>query len=238
MENFLTDEDKKILRRNCRYLGSIGMDLATVEIDMSNGEIEYEDIEWDYITNYSNNFSAEILPAVLIVIKKIFEIASNRGPFEALDENGNSIEYNYYEIAELTIDCKHSEISLVYSYGFYGDGDNRYTEYDNEDGYYNEIFNSLEESNSWEDNSVIGLVYDGGGDSGYLEGTFTNGQSVPQVVESWCEVEISRKYPGWENNEGARGEFIFNKVENTITLEHTYREEANGVVPIFRESFK
>lgn len=238
MKNFLTDEEKKILRRNCRYLASIGMKIATVETDGSNGEVEFEYISWEYFTHYSNNFSAEILPAVLPIIKKIYKIANDMGPFEVVDENGNQLEYLNYERFELIIDCQDGEIVLNYDYGYYADGSTTSMEYENEGGELDELFDSLDESNSWEDNTIIGLTYDGSGDSGYLESTFTNGASVPSVIKTWCENEIINNYPGWEDNEGAYGEFTFNKKEKTISLEHTYREETSGLYEVLKESFK
>jgi hypothetical protein len=65
------------------------------------------------------------------------------------------------------------------------------------------------------------LKYNGGGDSGYIESDFENGEPSPGAVEEWCYQQLEENFGGWEINEGSQGEFQFDFNEKTVIL-HTH----------------
>jgi hypothetical protein len=44
--------------------------------------------------------------------------------------------------------------------------------------------------------------------------------SLAAAVEHLCYGYLEEKHAGWEINEGSYGEFTFNVVEGTLTLDH------------------
>lgn len=95
------------------------------------------------------------------------------------------------------------------------------------------------------------VVFDGEGDSGQIEDILaqacdqsvelpstlivthtlaadretltTREQSLPAAVEELCYAFLEAKQAGWENNDGAYGEFQFDVAERTIVLEFNAR---------------
>ncbi len=85
--------------------------------------------------------------------------------------------------------------------------------------------NEIKESGARPDsNGRYQLDYNGSGDSGYIESSFSNGGRVPANIEDWCYDVLERNYGGWEINEGSQGYFVFDTKNNIIELEHTYNE--------------
>ncbi|MFD1911816.1 DUF6878 family protein [Halodurantibacterium flavum] len=98
--------------------------------------------------------------------------------------------------------------------------------------------------------SVV-VTFDGSGDSGQIEditaqrgeeladlppgvitiasaawgdpGIAANTMSVEQAIEQLAYDLLSMKHGGWENNDGAYGEFTFDVATRVITLEHNER---------------
>lgn len=87
------------------------------------------------------------------------------------------------------------------------------------------------------DNEIITVEYNGGGDDGSLNHTFSNGQTVPDDFEDWCYKELSSNYGGWEIDTGSQGEFVIDFDKKIITLNHGTNEEQAESVNLFKESF-
>jgi len=60
------------------------------------------------------------------------------------------------------------------------------------------------------------------GDPGFAARTMT----VEQAIEQLAYDFLSESHGGWENNDGAYGEFIFDVAKQTITLDYTERYTA------------
>ncbi|WP_447725512.1 DUF6878 family protein [Sphingomonas koreensis] len=59
-------------------------------------------------------------------------------------------------------------------------------------------------------------------------GSDTVGQSacpLPEAIEALCYALLESEHGGWENNEGAYGEFVFDVAAATIALDFNYRIE-------------
>lgn len=44
-----------------------------------------------------------------------------------------------------------------------------------------------------------------------------------EALEEFCYDLLSHHQPGWENNEGSHGDFVFDVASGTIALEHNQR---------------
>lgn len=47
--------------------------------------------------------------------------------------------------------------------------------------------------------------------------------SLPEAIESLCYDYLAQEHDGWENNDGANGEFVFDVTACTVTLEFNGR---------------
>ena len=81
------------------------------------------------------------------------------------------------------------------------------------------------------------VTFDGGGDSGYIEGEIItndgNRISLPSGVEDFLYYALQQFYGGWEINEGSHGQFNFNPTDKTIVLdfyEHTENMYDRGTI--------
>ena len=82
-----------------------------------------------------------------------------------------------------------------------------------------------------QDNGVKEIVinYSGGGDSGYLEDSFNNGDSVPAVVSDFCYNMLENRFGGWEINEGSQGRITFDFVSDNYSVYHEWNTEREQV---------
>jgi len=70
--NILTSEDKQYLRRVCRYLGSLGMQDGSIEIDIDSGwDFDFSEINFEDQTHFANNYSAEVPEGLIPILKKL-----------------------------------------------------------------------------------------------------------------------------------------------------------------------
>jgi len=53
------------------------------------------------------------------------------------------------------------------------------------------------------------------------------GKPLADALETLCYAMLEEKYGGWENNEGAFGEFIFDVAADRIVLDFNYRIETS-----------
>ena len=146
--------------------------------------------------------------------------------------DGSDIDYQRFEI---TIDGVKREISLTHIYSYFSEGDSTGIEYD-------DMIEEWEEKGVLDDIKIpedgyMTLKYNGGGDSGYIESDFDNGEPVPSQIEDWCYKELEENFGGWEINEGSQGEFQFDFNEKTVILQHTYNTMVDESNTIWEEEF-
>lgn len=236
MEGILTPDEKKYLRKVTNYLGSLGMRDGNIEFDADTGtSFEVENIEWDYITHFSNNFRAEIPSGLIPILQKILNYSNENNLIQEIDED----DINYQRI-EVDIDTKTKDIVLSHWWSFYTRGDGDSIDYDSEEDM--EHFREWEETQFHEteipEDGILTVTYNGSGDSGYLEDLFEeNNEPLPTGIEDWCYTQLSNNFGGWENNEGSDGNFIFDFNKKIVTLNHADNIEANETNTIFEENF-
>ena len=237
MKGILTPEEKQYLRRISNYLGSMGMQDGNIEIEMDNQEeFDYDNVSWDYVTHFTNNYNADIPSGLIPILQKIMKYCDDNNlikePFKD-DMNYQRLEYD--------IDIDSKKINFTRLWSFYTRGDGSSLTWEDESG--KELFGNWEEAGVLEDltipdDGILTVQYNGSGDSGYLESSFNEtGDGVPAAMEDWCYRELSNNYSGWEINEGSDGQFIFNFHDMTIELVHTENIEDNASDTYYEESF-
>jgi hypothetical protein len=232
-QNILTPEEKKYLGKISRYLSSLGMNYGEINFEMEPEEDEIAYNPKDFPTHFDNNYTAEIPDGLVPILKKIIDYVDDEGLYNELPDDAN-IDYQRFEI---TIDGEGSkkEIALTHIYSFQTDGDTQGVEYDDmiEEWEEKGVFN---DTSIPEDNYLV-LKYNGGGDSGYIESDFENGEPSPGEVEEWCYQQLEENFGGWEINEGSQGEFQFDFNNKTVILSHTYNIEESRSNTLWEEKF-
>ena len=240
MTEILTPDEKQYLRKVSNYLRSLGMEIGEVEFEMDtyDEELKYDDIKWEWITHFSNNYSAEIPQGLLNILQKIAKYVSDEGLF---GEDVPDIDDLSWQNFTLIIDAVENQIYIKHFWSWYDRGDSSDTEWVGEDG--KEIFDEWEREGVLKDlkipsNGVLTSMYTGAGDSGYMEDSFDeNGEQIPAKIEDWCYLELESHHGGWEINEGSDGHFIFDFKNKEITLNHTYNLEKSASDTIWEEKF-
>ena len=235
MSNILTLEEKKYLQRVCRYLGSLGMTNGIIEFEFDYSEFDCEDVNWKQITTFSNNYTAEIPDVMIEISKKLLNYVCENDLIRTPDVD----DVNWQRI-EIDLDCEDSTISVVLDYNYYDIGDTetdtRSLEEEEENESLREVFDVLEDDSDIQDR-ILTIDYSGGGDSGYLEDSFNNGDSVPAVVSDFCYNMLENRFGGWEINEGSQGHFEIDLDKKEITLNHTYNIDETGRDTLLEEKF-
>ena len=231
-QNILTPEEKKYLGKVSRYLSSLGMSLGEIEFEM---EPDQEGIDYspnNFPTHFQNNYNAEIPDGLVPILKKIIGYVDDDGLYSELPDDGY-LDYQRFDITIYANEKK--EISLTHIYSFQIGGEPQGVEYDDmiEEWEEKGVFN---DTSIPEDNYLV-LKYNGGGDSGYLESDFDNGEPVPTEVEEWCYQQLEDNFGGWEINEGSQGEFQFYFDEKNVILSHTFNIEESRTNTLWEEEF-
>jgi hypothetical protein len=230
-QNILTPEEKKYLGKIARYLGSLGMKYGEINFEMETDDEEISYDPNDFPTYFDNNYNAEIPDGLVPILKRIIDYFDDADLYSNLPD-GSDIDYQRFEI---TIDGVKREISLTHIYSYFSEGDSMGIEYD-------DMIEEWEEKGVFDDVSIpedgyLVLKYNGGGDSGYIESDFENGEPAPGAVEEWCYQQLEENFGGWEINEGSQGEFQFDFNEKTVILSHTYNTMLDSSNTIWEEEF-
>ena len=230
-QNILTPEEKKYLGRVSRYLASMGMNYGEINFEMEQDDEEISYSEYGFPTHFDNNYYAEIPDGLIPILKKIIDYVDDDGLYSNLPD-GSDIDYQRFEI---TIDGVNREIFLTHIYSYFSEGDSTGIEYD-------DMIEEWEEKGVFDDTSIpedgrLILRYNGGGDSGYIESDFENGEPSPGAVEEWCYQQLEENFGGWEINEGSQGEFQFDFNEKTVILSHTYNIIEDRSNTLWEEKF-
>ena len=230
-QNILTPEEKKYLGRVSRYLASMGMNYGEINFEMEQDDEEISYSEYGFPTHFDNNYYAEIPDGLIPILKKIIDYVDDDGLYSNLPD-GSDIDYQRFEI---TISGVKKEIALTHIYSYYSEGDSTGIEYD-------DMIEEWEEKGIFEDIEIpedgyMVLKYNGGGDSGYIESDFDNGERSPDEIEEWCYKQLEENFGGWEINEGSQGEFQFDFNEKTVILSHTYNIIEDRSNTLWEEKF-
>jgi hypothetical protein len=231
----LTPDDKKYLRRASNYLNSLGMQDGTIEIDMDGRYGDITNINYNQLTHFSNNYSAEIPLGLTQIIEKIMNYINSEGLYNEPDVDGVN-----YERLDIDIDTITKDISVNHSWSYYERAESNSIEFDSQedleqfDNWRSDEFGTIEIPES----GILILKYNGSGDSGYIENDFEEtGNQVPAGIEDWCYRALENNFGGWEINEGSDGEFVFDFNNSMVTLNHAMNVEEHDVDTIYKENF-
>ena len=209
----------------------MGMKYGDINFEMEPDDEEISYGENYFPTHFDNNYYAEIPDGLVPILKRIIDYFDDADLYSNLPD-GSDIDYQRFEI---TIDGVKREISLTHIYSYFSEGDSTGIEYD-------DMIEEWEEKGVFDDVSIpedgyLTLKYNGGGDSGYIESDFDNGEPSPGAVEEWCYKQLEENFGGWEINEGSQGEFQFDFNEKTVILSHTYNTMLDSSNTIWEEEF-
>jgi hypothetical protein len=237
MENILTREDKIYLNRTCNYLASMGMSIGEIgfDLDYEQYELTHDDISWEFITTFDNNYRAELPERLVPILKKIMDYVIERKMFR----NPNIDAVSHHRLS-IYITCERKEISIVQEVSYYSTDDGESIEYDSDedkarfDRWMEEDLQDIEVPSD----GILTASYNGGGDSGYLEGSFeeTN-DAIPASIENWCYNQLESNFGGWEIGEGSEGRIIFDFNNSTVLIEHRQNIEETESNTLFELSF-
>jgi hypothetical protein len=222
-EKLLTEDELKYMRMISRYILSMGLTKSYIEMEANewDNQTEIKDIEWEFVTHFDWNQRVEIPARFIVILQKIFKYIDESGKYEYPDIDG--LDWHRFEVQ---IDPEKNVLTILNQYSYYDEGEGSSQQWDEPELVEKMKQEVISAGIEIPDNGILTARYNGGGDSGSLEGFFDeNSESIPNNVEDWCYTELSRNYGGWENNEGGQGEFVFDFNNDVIDLYHTGNTE-------------
>ena len=222
-EKLLTEDELKYLRMISRYMLSMGLRKSYIEMEANewDNQTEIKDIDWEYVTHFDWNQRVEIPARFIEILQKIFNYIDESGKYDYPDIEG----INWHRF-ETQIDPEKNVLTVSNVYGYYDEGEGSSQQWDEPELVEKMKQDIISAGIEIPENGILTARYNGGGDSGSLEGIFDeNSEPIPSNVEDWCYNELSRNYGGWENNEGGQGEFVFQFNDGLIDLYHTENVE-------------
>lgn len=230
---FLTDEDRTYLKKVGKYLQSTGLGIGIIEDYISVDEVVTMDdiMEFKKSLEYIKTFSRsqESVPeGYKNIISKILD---------NVKIDGNKVNNTYNTNISVFADLNYKRNLLTVGMDVYynHEEDSQVEYYEDEIG---RVIDDLIKNNIEPDvNNTLIVSYDGGGDSGWIENTFSNGETVPSSFEDWGYFVLSENFGGWELDSGSKGFFEINFTDRTITINHIdYIDQAKQII-LFEESF-
>ena len=226
MQPEITEDQLKSLKLFAIYCRGYGADEVNHTIYTMNCEEDWRDDRF-YPTNGVS--SIEGYDRINEVIDQIIDQ-------NELFENGVT-DCEHRGQLVFNIDCKERTLTVNAWEWQYGTNESSASwtleeiKEDDED-YYNEVVRVFEMLG---DGRTASVSFEGSGDSGSLNDYMDiEGQSedISAGLEDLLYKLLSNHYGGWENNEGASGDFIFNPSDGEIQLEFLENTEEEVSVPL------
>jgi hypothetical protein len=209
---------KKKFKMLMAYLKGFKKESISFELNINSQDVEEIEI-YDGVDMTSTFYS-------------YFESIVNQYADELYDEGPGSVD-NAGDYFYVDGDIYPSENKIVFNQV-------RFTEYGTEDSGTSYHFDDYEEDDTIYDNFIevrkfldekkitsATVSYNGGGDSGYIEGTYESEKGtgdVPAGIEDIC-YSLLEEYGGWEINEGSQGTIVFTRDE--IDVNHEWNTEVD-----------
>jgi hypothetical protein len=221
----LTPEELKTLQVFAYYCRSNGADDVYTTYYLSACSRDWEDGIW-----YSNQIrtSIEGYDKIDDLIEKLVDDKLITDAFTECDGS---------QRIEVEIDCKERILSIHAYETVYGSEPHgsTYELEDIESEFGEETLKAVEELFEELGDSYASVDFSGGGDSGYIDYFMIiigNQVDIPNLIEEMLYSMISRSFAGWENNEGAQGNWEFNPKDKTIFFDFNYNTEDEQSVDI------
>ena len=231
MEKILTQEDQRYLRMMCKYLTTLGLKVGTIELYLDEGPLS--DINYEWVTHFSNSYTGEIPDGLKLILQKIVNYIDENG----LTDELSSIDNINRDTLEINIYVDRQEIEAEQTVTYVVPEEDQQTVHDSDED--KEIFNSwLGFGLKAPSNGKLTVRYQGSGDDGALDNHFDEtDERVPADIEDTILNYISSAYSGWENDLGAEGMVILDFNEKTTTIYHTYFTDTSDSEILWRENF-
>ena len=214
----LTPEELKTLQVFAYYCRSNGADDVYTTYYLSACSRDWEDGQW-----YSRQIrtSIESYDKIDELIEKLVDDESITDEFTECDGS---------QRIEVEIDCVERILSIHAYETVYGSEphDSRYDLEDIESEFGEETLKAVEELFEQLNGSEGRVDFSGGGDDGYIEDYMMVNDSqfdIPKLIEEMLYSMLSSNYAGWENNEGAHGNWLFGPTEKIILFDFNYNTE-------------
>lgn len=229
----LTDEDKLYLKKVAKYLQSTGLsaglidDYISVDEMVTMGDIMGFKETLEHIKTFSG--TKESIPqGYKNIISKILDNVKIDG-----DQVNNTYNSGINVFANLNY--KKNLLTVGIDVYYVREEESQVEYYDDEIG---RVIDDLIKNNIQPDiYNTLSVNYDGGGDSGWVENIFSNGEKVPKSFDDWAYFVLSHNFGGWEIDEGSKGSFEINFTDRTITINHIQHVDGAKEIILFEESF-
>ena len=207
----LSPEEIKTIKQFFVYIKSNGADTASIDVNFEYGSISYVGGMYG-----DNGRVIPKFPPVEPIIGKIFDKV-DIDEFEDNFHNGeNDVEFFSVDVI---FDATDKKIIVECNY----------STPDEEEAFDESEINDMDIFKEYTDRGVSEIIcsYNGGGDSGYVDGDMSvdgERENTPAFLEDMCYDALSG-FGGWEINEGSQGNIVFNLVDKTITVNHSWNTE-------------
>lgn len=207
----LSPEERKAIKQYFVFIKSNGADTASIDVNFEYGDPAYiSGIIGD------NGRAIPLFSPVQPIIDKIIDKVDT-DEFEDNFHNGeNDVEFFSVDII---FDATDKKIIVECNY----------STPDEEEAFDESEINDMDIFKEYTDRGVSEIIctYNGGGDSGYVDGDMSvdgERENTPAFLEDMCYDALSG-FGGWEINEGSQGNIVFNLVDKTITVNHSWNTE-------------
>jgi hypothetical protein len=207
----LSPEERKAINQFFVFIKSNGADVAWIDVNF-----EYGDPSYISGMRGDNGRAIPVFQPVAPIIEKII----NDIDTDDFEEEFQYSDVEYFNV-EINFSATQKKLTIECNYSTPG----------SEEAFDESDINDMDIFKEYTDKGVSEIIctYDGGGDSGYIDGDMSidgERENVPAFLEDLC-YDALRNFGGWENNEGSQGNIVFNLVDKTRTVNHTWNTEEN-----------
>ena len=206
----LSPEEIKAVKQFFAYIKSNGADTASIDANFEWGNPSYVGGMYGDNGRLIPNF-----PPVEPIIENILDKVDT----DEFESNFHDYDVDFFSV-NVIFDATDKKI-IVECY---------YSTPDEEEAFDESDIDDMDIFKEYTDRGVSEIIctYNGGGDSGYIEGDMNvdgdSNQPVPSFLEDMCYNALS-SFGGWEINEGSQGNIVFNLKDLTISVNHTWNTE-------------
>ena len=207
----LSPEERKAIKQYFVFIKSNGADTASIDVNFEYGDPAYiSGIRGD------NGRAIPLFSPVQPIIDKIIDKVDTDEFEDNFHAGENDVEF--FSV-DLIFDATDKKIIVECNY----------STPDEEEAFDESEINDMDIFKEYTDRGVSEIIctYNGGGDSGYVDGDMSvdgERENTPAFLEDMCYDALSG-FGGWEINEGSQGNIVFNLVDKTITVNHSWNTE-------------
>jgi hypothetical protein len=207
----LSPEERKAINQFFVFIKSNGADVAWIDANF-----EYGDPAYISGMRGDNGRAIPVFQPVAPIIEKII----NDIDTDDFESEFQDSDVEYFNV-EINFDSTQKKLTVECNYSTPGE----------EEAFDESDIDDMDIFKEYTDKGVSEIIcsYNGGGDSGYIDSDMSvdgERENVPAFLEDVCYDALSN-FGGWEINEGSQGNIVFNLVDKTRTVNHTWNTEEN-----------